>query len=250
MAKRHNSYFCSMDVLDFLEKGDAHYLPNLSIDIVIIGYESNQLKCLLLKIGEKWMLPGGYIKRNESVDTAALGILKERTGLENANLNFLSVFGQEDRSFGGQLKEFASKECLPWREDYWINSRFVTLSYYSLVDFQKAMVKAGPYDKAIAWHRFDSLPEMWLDHKEIILEARNRMKQDILSGHTSHNLLSEKFTMPELHQLHQTILEEDLDRSRFQKKMLSTGKFERLPKLQKNTPGRNPFLYKVGSLDF
>ena len=73
------------------------------------------------------------------------------------------------------------------------------------------------------------------------------MKADIKGGHTCHQLLSEKFTMPELHQLHQYILDEELDRSRFQKKMLSIEKFERLPKLQKGTPGRNPFLYRVVS---
>ena len=46
-------------------------------------------------------------------------------------------------------------------------------------------------------------------------------------------------------QLHQAILEEPLDRSRFQKKMLATGLFERLPKRQKDSPGRNPYQYRV-----
>jgi hypothetical protein len=55
--------------------------------------------------------------------------------------------------------------------------------------------------------------------------------------------------MPELHQLHQAILEEKLDRSRFQKKMLATGMFERLPKLQKDSPGSNPYLYTIKSKD-
>ncbi|MDX1314940.1 MAG: hypothetical protein R3356_05510, partial [Eudoraea sp.] len=127
-----------MDILKFLEEGDKYYLPNLSIDIVIIGYQDNELKCLLLKIGGRWVLPGGYIKRDESVDTAAKGILKQRTALGQAHLQFLSVFGRENRSFREQFKEFAKEKGLTWREDYWINSRFVTLSYYSLIDIQKA----------------------------------------------------------------------------------------------------------------
>jgi 8-oxo-dGTP diphosphatase len=89
------------------------------------------------------------------------------------------------------------------------------------------------------------LPSMWMDHKSIVLEAREKLKEDIKHEHMTYNLLPKEFTMPELHQLHQTILEEKLDRSRFQKRMLSSGIFERLPKLQKETPGSNPFQYRV-----
>lgn len=222
-----------------------HYLPNLSIDIVVIGYEENTLKCLLLKIGKRWVLPGGYIQRDESVDIAAMRILKERTALEKPHLNFLSVFGAKDRSFGEQFREFASDRGIPWRDDYWVNSRFVTLSHYSLVNIQETFPRPGTYDEEVAWFGFDELPDMWLDHGKIVMEARERMKRDIRSGQISHHLLPDNFTMPELHQLHQRILEEELDRSRFQKKMLASGRFERLPKLQKGTPGRNPFLYRV-----
>ncbi len=234
-----------MDIQEFLERGDRHYLPNLSIDIVVIGYEENRLKCLLLKIGKRWVLPGGYIQRDESVNSAAMRILKERTALEKPHLNFLSVFGDKDRSFGDQFREFASDRGIAWKDEYWLNSRFVTLSHYSLVNIRETFPSAGSYDEEIAWFGFDELPEMWLDHGEIVKEARKRMKQDIKGGQTVHQLLPDKFTMPELHQLHQCILEEELDRSRFQKKMLASGGFERLPKLQKGTPGRNPFLYRV-----
>jgi ADP-ribose pyrophosphatase YjhB (NUDIX family) len=234
-----------MDVVNFLENGDLHFLPNLSIDIVVVGYEKNELKCLLLKLSGKWVLPGGYIGRQESVNAAALRILKDRTALEKPHLNFLSVFGEEDRNFGGQFKEFVNAKGLPWRDTYWVNSRFVTLSYYSLVNIRETFPSPGTYDEEVAWCRFDDLPEMWLDHRKIVMEARERMKKDIKTGQISHQLLPDRFTMPELHQLHQRILEEELDRSRFQKKMLATGKFERLPKLLKSTPGRNPFLYRV-----
>ena len=234
-----------MDIREFLENGDRHYLPNLSIDIVVIGYEDNTLKCLLLKVGNRWVLPGGHIQRDESVDHAALRILKERTALEKPHLNFLSVFGDKDRSFGTQFREFAHDKGIPWSDEFWLNSRFVTLSHYSLVDIRETFPSAGSHDEEIGWFGFDELPEMWLDHGEIIAEARKRMKQDLKGGQTSHQLLPDRFTMPELHQLHQCILEEELDRSRFQKKMLASGKFERLPKLRKGTPGRNPFLYRV-----
>ena len=195
-----------MNFREFLEHGGEHFLPNLSIDLVIIGYEDRQLKCLLLQIGEKWLLPGGYIGKAESVDTAA--------DSDNAGFHYIEL---------------------------------ISLAYYSLVELGTTHPVPGDYDEAAAWFAFEDLPPMWMDHKEIVLEARRRLKEDIQEEHLTHMLLPKRFTMPELHQLHQAILEEKIDRSRFQKKMLATGIYQRLPKLQKETPGRNPFQYTLKS---
>ena len=121
----------------------------------------------------------------------------------------------------------------------------MTLVYYTLVNIENTSPAIGEYDEAFSWFSFDELPDMWMDHKFIVMEARNRLKEDIMQEHVTYNLLPDHFTMPELHVLHQTILEKKLDRSRFQKKMLSSGMFERLPKRQKESPGRSPFQYRI-----
>ncbi|MEJ2005200.1 MAG: NUDIX domain-containing protein [Cyclobacteriaceae bacterium] len=234
-----------MDLVDFLERGDAEYLPHLSVDIVIIGYRKGRLKCLLLRIGNKWLLPGGYIGRKESVDDAAIRILGERTGLGNPHLKFLDVFGNKDRQFSDEWKAYFTESNIPWKESYWITERFVTLTYYSLVDIEQVNLRKGLMDDEIAWFDYNELPEIWLDHRSIILSARERLKGDLRQEQITYNLLPEKFTMPQLHELHQVILQEKLDRSRFQKKMLATGMLERLPELPKERPGRNPFQYRV-----
>ena len=234
-----------MDVQEIIERGAAYFLPNLSIDIVIIGYEGGKLKCLLLQVGDKWVLPGGYIGLEESVDNASTRILESRTGLESPHLKFLSVFGDKDRKFDKEFKEFFERKGLPWKEDYWIFGRFVTLAFYSLIDIHTANPIPGEFDDAIAWHPFDKLPDMGLDHDQILQSAHGKLKDDIKREFITYNLLPEHFTMPQLHQLHQAILKENLDRSRFQKKMISSGLFERLPLLEKATPGRKPYQYRV-----
>ena len=93
-----------MDFREYLEKGSDHFLPNLSIDLVIIGYRDRELKCLLLKIGDRWLLPGGHIRIDESVVEAVSRILKDRTALENPHMSFLSVFGNEDRHFSEEFQ--------------------------------------------------------------------------------------------------------------------------------------------------
>ena len=133
---------------------------------------------------------------------------------------------------------------IPWRNDYWLNNRFVSLVYYSLLNINDTTPIVS-YFEDFGWFDFEKLPAMWMDHKLIVQEARKRLKEDIRQELISYNLLPDHFTMPELHQLHEIILEEKLDRSRFQKKMLSSGTFKRLPKRQKETPGRNPYQYRV-----
>lgn len=244
VAKCHNYYFCGMDIRNFVEEGGKNYLPNLSIDHVIMGYEEEKLKCLLLRFGDKWALPGGFVQRSETVEQATLRILRERTGLEKPFLRFLSVFGNEDRKFTEQWKEITKAFGIPWKDTYWINDRFVTLANYSLVNSNAITPEAGWGIDEIAWIDFDHLPAMWMDHTSIASFARNQLKADIQKETIAYHLLPSEFTMPQLHQLHQVILKEKIDRSRFQKKMLSTELFERLPHLQKETPGRNPYLYR------
>ena len=200
---------------------------------------------MLLKIGEKWLLPGGYIFRDESVDDAANRILKERTSLEDPHLKFLSISGDRNRNFRDEFKQFALSLNIPWRKDYWLNDRFVTLCYYSLVDIEITHPIPGLFHEKAEWFSFEELPEIWMDHHSILMSARQRLMEDIRREPITYNLLSEHFTMPQLHQLHQAILQQDIDRSRLQKKMLSSGFFERLPQLKKDSPGRSPYLYRL-----
>ena len=234
-----------MDYREFLERGGDYFLKNLSIDLVIIGYQDHQLKCLLLQIGEKWILPGGYIGKKESVTGAAVRIMKQRTGLEDPHLNFLSVFGDADRQFREEWKEFIQASGQPWKESYWFNTRFVSLAYYSLVNVLDTYPVPGEFDQAVAWFPFEELPELWMDHRDIIRQARNRLMEDVKHHHLTHELLPSPFTMPELHRLHQAILREKIDRSRFQKKMIASGVYKRLPRRRMETPGRNPYQYML-----
>jgi ADP-ribose pyrophosphatase YjhB (NUDIX family) len=69
-------------------------LKHLSLDCVIFGFHDNQLKVLLLhmKHTKEWALPGGFVRANESVETAAARVLNERTGLREIFLQQFHVF--------------------------------------------------------------------------------------------------------------------------------------------------------------
>jgi hypothetical protein len=104
----------------------------------------------------------------------------------------------------------------------WFQQRFVTVGYYALVEYSK--VKETTVDfisESCEWHSIKRLPEMIIDHKDIILKAHQTLKKELNSEPIGLNLLPKQFTMPELQTLYETVLEKKLDRRNFSRKMLN-----------------------------
>ncbi len=59
-----------------------------------------------------------------------------------------------------------------------------------------------------------------------------------------YELLPEKFTLPEIHALYETILGTPLDERNFQRKLLATAIVVKLKETKRIGPHRAPFLYK------
>ncbi|MGB5497386.1 MAG: NUDIX domain-containing protein, partial [Maribacter sp.] len=85
----------NLNPIDFAAQIVDECLPGNSIDCVILGYEDQQLKILLLKWKHEnvWCLPGGFIRKDEGMDQAALRILEVRTGLKSVFLKQFYTFG-------------------------------------------------------------------------------------------------------------------------------------------------------------
>lgn len=74
---------------------------------------------------------------------------------------------------------------------------------------------------------------MLLDHRDIINKALENLHLQLNYHPVGYNLLPEKFTMPELQKLYETILNKKLDRRNFQRKIVGNGILKRLMKLKK-----------------
>ena len=190
------------------------------------------------------MLPGGFIFREENLEDAAIRVLKERSGLENLYLKQFYTFGRPGRSYSAEMKELFVKNNLPWREDLWINQRFVSTGYYALVNIAETRPVAGMLSRKVAWYPIKELPALLLDHREIILKANEAFKKELQVSPVAFHLLAERFTMPELHGVFETVFEKKMDRSRFQKKMFEYDIFQRLEERREGVSHRRPYLYK------
>ena len=232
-----------MDLKKIVGQYNEQYLPHLSVDTVIFGYQDGKLYYLLLQFGDKWLLPSGHIGKDEDVKEAARRVVKARTSLSEKFLHFFNVFSSADRNFSNDFKRLFESKDLPLEDGHPMLQRYITLGFISLVRIDDVQPEKGDFDDDIAWHPVDELPDMAGDHAEIIQNAREYLVCLNDYSPIGHHLLPNYFTMPQLHKLTQVISGRELDRSRFQKKMLSLDIYKRHEEITTSLRGRNPYLY-------
>ena len=225
---------------------DTHeFLNSISLDCVVFGFHDNQLKVLLLqlKYTKQWALPGGFVHNTETLEQAATRVLQERTGVDNVFLKQFKVFSNPDRSNKNPaLKDLSDSGANP---DYeWFAQRFISVGFYALVDFSKVDPTPDFFSDACEWKSLDEIDTLMMDHYQILNNALETLRLQLNYQPIGYNLLPEKFTMPELQKLYETILGKKLDRRNFQRKILS---YKILTKLEERKTGgayKAPFLYE------
>jgi 8-oxo-dGTP diphosphatase len=222
-------------------------IPQLSVDCVIFGFHDNELKILLSKfpMQDLWALQGGYIGQNEDVDRAAKRILEERTHVKDIFLKQFHVFGKADRPTADSLKEAFKDTAFNIDELPLFKARFVSIGYYSLVNFLKVTPTIGLFFDECSWFNITNLPQnIAFDHAEIIEKALETLRNSLDYQGVGFNLMPETFTMNELQKLYETILGETLSRNNFQRKILDMNILERLEKKFDGGAHKAPFLYR------
>lgn len=224
-------------------------MPGLSIDCVVFGYHEGELRVLLLEIRHTpyFGLPGGFIYQQESIDEAALRILKERAGLQDVYLEQFRVFGQADRGNYRVHREMLAAYGIHPDPGHWLLQRFVSIGYYALVDYTQVKPSPDVFSVSCDWHALEELPELILDHRSIIRHALAGLRLMLDHKLAGFNLLPETFTMADLQGVYEAILGKKLQRPNFQRKMLSLGILERLDKKWTGAAHKAPYLYRFDS---
>ena len=179
--------------------------PALTVDCVVFGQQQDAaLKVLLIRrklepYRGSWSLPGGFVQIAESVDAAAARELKEEAGVDNAYLEQLYTFGQPDRD---------------------PRERVVSVAYYALVNLQAHPLRAATDASDAQWFELSAIPEMGFDHDRILECAIARLRAKIRYEPIGFELLPKNFTLSQLQQLYEQILERTLDKRNFRKKLL------------------------------
>lgn len=206
-------------------------LPGLSIDNLIFGLDHGELKIMLVKhdVGPgkgRWALPGGFIKNQENLRDAASRLLEQLTGVRDLFLEQLKCFGRVDR---------------------FPNERVVTIAYYALVSAEDYTLVAGRDATDACWFDAKNLPELIYDHSEIVAYGLDFLRHQVCHKPIGFNLLPEKFTLLQLQELYEAILDVKLDKPNFRRKMMKMNLLAPCNEKQKGVPHRAANLYRFDS---
>lgn len=200
----------------------------LSIDCVIFGFEDGKLKILLIRrdiqpFKGSWALPGGFILYDEDIDVASMRILEEMTGVDNIFMEQLRAFGTVNR--------------YPER-------RVITLAYYALIKPGNYDLNPGPEASDAQWFHIHQLPELPFDHGKIIAQAIRTLQLKVRHQPIGFELLPEKFTLLQLQELYEAIMDTSLDKPNFRRKLQRMNLLVSLEEFQKGVAHRAARLYK------
>jgi ADP-ribose pyrophosphatase YjhB (NUDIX family) len=217
--------------MDRYYKEYDHHL--VALDCIIFGFDEGKLKLLLLKrkfepAKGEWSLMGGFLGKSESLDDAACRILNQLTGLSNIYMKQLSAFGDVDRDPG---------------------ARTISVAYY-------ALIKINENDRLLAeahgaeWISINKLPVLIFDHSKMVEKALEALRRRTSREPIGFELLPDKFTLPQLQSLYESICGEQLDKRNFRKQILVTGLLVKLDEKDKESSKKGAFLYKFDHIKY
>ena len=197
----------------------------LSVDCVIFGFDENKLKVLLIRSDLKkfqglWSLLGDLVDPTEELDSAATRILKQRTGLDDVYLEQVKTFGQIDRHPAG---------------------RVVTVAYYSLINIQHHKLQI--LDNELHWHDVNDITELAFDHKKILDTSYEQLQRRVQEHPLAFSLLPKKFSLRELQNVYEAILDTKMDRRNFRKKFFAMDFLVDIDQMEQDVPHRPGKLY-------
>lgn len=223
MSKEQNLKTAEIEKISHID----YFNIAISIDCVIFGYDNKELKVLLIKSDLEefeglYSLLGDLVRPDEDLEAASYRVLEDRTGLEDVYLEQVYTFGSVGRHPSG---------------------RVITTAYYSLIDIKHHKLRLNHND--LHWHSIKDIKELAFDHRKILDTCLERLRQQAMEYPVVFNLLPEKFSLRELQELYQAILDVDLDRRNFRKKIAIKDWLIDLNQMEDDVPHRPGKLYKL-----
>lgn len=182
-----------------------------------------------------WALPGGPLEEHESLSEAAARSLAETTGLRPSYLEQLYAFGEPKRSAaedstdgthragssgtlaaGPSNTRAAGSSKTSSRAD-----RVVSIVYWALVGTDEAgQARTG---QNVRWLAAERLPRLAFDHNLIVDYALWRLRTKMEYARIAYALLGDTFTLRELREVHEIVLQRDLDPANFRRQLEADG---------------------------
>lgn len=213
----------SRDEREFLASYDAARFPHPSVtaDVAILTASQGRLQAVLVRRARHpdrglWSLPGGFVRMDESLDQAAVRVLREKAGVGGVFLEQLYTFGEPDRD---------------------PRTRVITVAYVALVEPATLRLPKNGDVRLAALHvpwtgerggpveardeHGKKLP-LAFDHAGILGLVVKRLRGKLDYAPIGFELLPKEFTLLDLQSIHETILGRRLNKDSFRRRMLDS----------------------------
>lgn len=219
-----------MNVNENINTWITHLNPDakisLSVDCVIFGYDEEGLKVLLIDCnmppyeGKKSLL-GDLVQMNETLEHAVIRVLQKRTTLTDLYFEEVKAYSEPDRHPLG---------------------RVVSVAYYSFIKISDYKIHDNE-DKHLEWIPINEIGDLAFDHRAILDDSFARLKKKIRRHPIGFSVLPKKFTLMQLQSFYETVLQVNLDRRNFRRKLSSLKLLIDLDEIQDNVSHRPAKLY-------
>jgi len=198
----------------------------LAVDCIIFGFDNEGLKILLIKRDfepekGKLSLIGGFLKKEEVLNSAAIRILNSYTGLQDIYMEQLYAFSEVDRD---------------------PVERTISVAYYALINIENHNEELIQNYHA-QWYSVSNMPKLIFDHDKMVVHAIRRLRYRTSIKPIGFELLPEKFTMLQLQKLYESILSKELDKRNFISKINSLDILIKLDEKDMLSSRKGSYLY-------
>lgn len=172
-------------------------------------------------------LPGGLIQPHETAEEAAARIIQEKGGIsiDHVHLEQLYTFSEVDRDPRGRVVAVGYLGLIPWN---------------SLTEEEQVSTAEAQWSPVSDFLDSDTLA---YDHDHILRVAMTRLRSRITYTTLISTLMPDEFTLSELKEAYEIILQEQLDKRNFRKKILKIDVLTELDKERSGEPWRPAKLY-------
>lgn len=189
----------------------------------------------------QWALPGGPLPSDLSLEDAAGSTLQRATGLVPGYLEQLYAFGEVVRAPDHHVKREGGPLTVPALGDPPAN-RTVSVVYWASIPATE--VSHTRIHENIRWFPLDELPILAFDHNEIIEYAKYRLQRKVEHSRIAHSFLGDTFTLAQLREVYEAILERPLDPANFRRQISASQSIIDTGKRVEGTRHRPPRLYR------
>lgn len=193
----------------------------VGVDVVVFTIRDDALHVLLAAVSPTdWTLPSDLVRPDEPLDLAARRALSDVAGASEVWLEQLFTFGDVARD---------------------PNARVISIAHYALVSADVVREDAALEAR---WWPVATLPLLVLDHRRIIDYALTRLRNKLSYTTVGFQLLPQRFTLSELQRLYEVILNRELDKRNFRRKVEMIGIVKPTREQRASITGRPAQLYR------